>query len=116
MKRFLLTALLAAFVASPALAKDRIRFVQSSWGLLFVPAMVADALGFFEQENVQAEFVTNLGGAEALAAVVGGNAEVYVGAPSTAMRSREKGTDVVVYAPSMTQYASNVVISKKWAE
>ncbi len=117
MRRFLLAALaLVAASTGSAAAADKVRFVQSSWGFLFVPAMVADALGIFEQEGVQAEFTTNLGGAEALAAVIGGNADIYIGAPSTAMRSREKGTDVVVFAPSMTQYASNVVVSKNWAE
>ena len=119
--RKMLLALVAAVAAAAlapaprAAAADKVRFVQSSWGFLFVPAMVAKELGHFGEQGVEAEFTIGLGGAEALAAAVAGNAEIYVGAPSSALRSREKGTDAIVFGASITQYASNVVVSKERA-
>lgn len=102
--------------ARPALAADRVRITQSSWGFLFVPGMVAHELGHFAANNIAAEFTANLGGAEALAAVVAGNAEVYLGALSSSLRARERGTDATIFGASITQYASNVVVTKEWAE
>ncbi len=110
-------AMLAVLSAAPgALAADKVRFVQSSWGFLFVPAMAAKELGHFAEQGIEAEYTTGLGGAESLAAVINGNADIYVGAPSSALRAREKGMDVVVFGASITQYASNVVVSKEWAD
>jgi NitT/TauT family transport system substrate-binding protein len=100
---------------SQASAAERVRFVQSDFGFLFFPAMVAHEIGAFEREGIAAEFIVNLGGAEALAAVVGGNAEVCVGAVSSALRAREKGTDAVVFGTVVARYASNVVLSDAFA-
>lgn len=108
--------LLMVPVAHESAAADKVRFVQSSWGFLFVPAMVAQELGYFAEQGIEAEYTTGLGGAESLAAVINGNADVYVGAPSSALRARQKGTDAVVFGASITQYASNVTIAKEWAE
>lgn len=120
MRRVIRTVVAALIVAltmvSESAAADRVRLVQSSWGFLFVPAMVAKELGYFAEQGIEAEYTTGLGGAESLAAVIAGNAEVYVGAPSSSLRAREKGTDAVVFGASMTQYASNVTIAKEWAE
>ena len=119
MRRWLLTTACVvglAQVPNPAAAADKVRFVQSSWGFLFVPAMVAKEVGHFGEQGIDVEFTTGLGGAEALAATVAGNAEIYVGAPSSSLRAREKGTDAVIFGASITQYASNVVVSKERAD
>lgn len=102
--------------AGSAHAADKVRFVQSTTGLLFVPSMVAKELGMFAAEGIDADILTGFGGAEAMAAVIGGNAEIYVGAPSTSLRAHEKGVDSKIFAAGMTQYASNVVVTKEWAD
>jgi NitT/TauT family transport system substrate-binding protein len=99
-----------------AQAPTRVRFVQSDWGLIFAPAVAALELGYFKDAGIAAEFTVGLGGAEALAAVIGGNAEVNAGAASSALRARQQGTDATVFGASTTRYASNVVISADWAK
>lgn len=116
--RFTHAVLIAALTILPlgAQAADKVRFVQSTTGLLFVPSMVAKEMGMFVAEGINAEIMTGFGGAEAMAAVIGGNADILVGPPSTALRAREKGVDTSIFAAAMTQYASNVVVTKEWAD
>ncbi len=119
-RHILAAAAAAAVLPGPGLqaapADSPVRFVQSDWGFLFVPAGAAHELGYFRDEGIASEFIVNLGGAEALAAVLGGNAEVNVGAASTALRARQRGTDATVFGASIMRYASNIVVSGEWAK
>ncbi|SFU11581.1 ABC transporter substrate-binding protein [Mesorhizobium sp. YR577] len=99
-----------------AQAATKIKIVQSTYGFLFVPAMVAQEMSFFAQNGLDAEFTVNLGGTEALAAALSGDVDIAVEASSSAMRSRERGTEAKIFGCSCTRYASNVVISKALAE
>lgn len=109
-------ALAVGQLPGPAAAKDKLDIVMSSTGFLYLPALAAKELGYFDAEGIDAEITTTGGGAKALAAVVGGDAQIYVGVPSSAFRARAKGTDVIVFGASMTQFGSNFVMSGDWAK
>lgn len=113
------TGLLAATALPlPSFAQSltKVKIVQSTYGFLFVPAMVAQEMGIFAANGLEAEFTVNLGGTEALAAALSGNVDIAVEASSSAMRSRERGTNAKIFGCSCTRYASNVVLSKALAE
>lgn len=79
--------------------------------MLYAPVYVADTMGFFKQQGLESEIVHfKAGGSAALAAVLGGNVDIYVGAASSALRAVDKGTDAVVIASLMTQFSINAVI------
>jgi NitT/TauT family transport system substrate-binding protein len=102
--------------AATSAAKDKMTIVMSSWGVLYWGTLAAEQLGYFEQEGIETEMIRTGGGTKSLAAVVSGDAQVNVGAPASAFRAHAKGSDVIVIAPAISQYADNLVMSKAWAE
>lgn len=109
---------IATTLSAPRLARaktDSIRLVQSNYGFLFVPAMAAAEMGHFKKNGLEAEFIVNLGGSEALAATLSGDADINVGAANSALRSRQRGTDAKIFGTSAARYASNLVISTDMA-
>lgn len=118
MKRFGLgTALVwvAVALAAPAMAADKINAVMSTHGFVYLPALVADTMGYYKGQDLDVQITTTGGESKSLAALVGGGAEMYVGSPSTAFRARAAGPDPLVIGATITQYASNFVISGAWA-
>lgn len=115
---FVALGLLLAVTLGPAaaFAKDKITAVMSTHGFVYLPALVADALGYFEQEDLAVSITLTGGESKSLAALIGGGAEVYVGSPATALRARASGTDPLVVGATTTQFASNLVISGAWAK
>src|SRR3546814_19969781 len=83
---------------------------------LSLPAVTAEGRVYFYEQNFDGMITSTGGGSKALAAVFGGDADIYVGAISSAFRAREKGTDVITFGTSMTQFGSNFVISGDWAK
>lgn len=112
----LAAACLLVATSVPASAKDKVEVVVSSYGYLYLTVLTGAAMGLYEQEGLDLGITRTAGGSKALAAVVSGDAQVFLGPPSSALRAREKGVDVAVYGAGITQYASNIVISKKWAD
>lgn len=106
----------SATLATPAAAKDKVTAVMSTHGFVYLPALVADVMGYYEQENIAPDLVTTGGESKSLAALMGGGADIYMGSPSTAFRARSAGADVLVIGATISQYASNFVISGKWAK
>lgn len=104
--------LAGALTAAPvAKAEEEVVFAMPSIGMLYLPVYVADAMGYFAEEDISADVrVFKAGGAAAMASVISGDTDVYPGTPAAAMRAVQQGTDVTIFAALMTQYASNVVI------
>ena len=77
---FVALGLLLAVTLGPAaaFAKDKITAVMSTHGFVYLPALVADALGYFEQEDLAVSITLTGGESKSLAALIGGGAEVYV--------------------------------------
>ncbi len=103
----------AAGLASPdrAEAADRVNFAMPSVGMLYLPVYVADVMGYFGEQDIDAELqVFRAGGGTAMAAVLGGDMDVYIGSTSAALRAATQTDDAVIAGALMTEYASNVVM------
>jgi NitT/TauT family transport system substrate-binding protein len=85
---------------------------QPSEGFIYLPLYVARKLGYFLDEGLDAEVIVfQKGGAEALAAVLGGQADIYVGNPGIQLRAQEKGQPVKSFAAVQSQFGSDLVVS-----
>jgi NitT/TauT family transport system substrate-binding protein len=94
-------------------AQDKIIFASSSTSMLNVPVYVADVLGYFAEQKIEPEIVVfKNGGATALAAVLGGNADIYIGAPSSALGAANKGADAMIFGAILTEVALDIVVQK----
>jgi NitT/TauT family transport system substrate-binding protein len=93
-----------------------VRFTLTGTSMLYTPVYVADAMGYFEAEKIKPEIHHfKAGGAAALAAVLGGNMEVYIGAASSALRSSTKGADALLIGAMVTRYSIDIIERKKVA-
>jgi NitT/TauT family transport system substrate-binding protein len=101
----------------PGFAQDGLAHVivaQPSEGFPFLPIYVARHRNFFKEEGIDAEVVIfQKGNAEAMSAVLGGQADVFVGLPGLALRAREKGQPIRSFAALQTQFGSEIVISRQ---
>ena len=109
-------SMLGAASLQPAHAADRVSIVMSSFGFLYLPILTAEQLGYFDKEGIDATITATQGGSKALAAVTGGDADIYVGAASSALRARDNGAPVTVFGADMIQYASNIAVRGDWAK
>ncbi len=103
-------------LAAPASANDKVEAIISSYGFQVAPLLVGKELGFFKQEGIDLNITRVGGGAKAMAAVIGGNAQVVLAVPSSAFQANSKGAGVVAFGAVFTQIGSNFVMSKKWAD
>lgn len=110
------TAAVAAAGAVPAFAKDRLNAAMSTTGFAYLPLLVADAMGFYGDQNLDVQFTLTGGDSKSMAALVGGGAQVYAGAVSPILRARASGTEAVAVGAILTQYASNLAMSGEWAK
>ncbi len=111
-----LVAIAMAMAPEKSEAKDRVRFAQTSASLLYLPLYVGEQLGIFEQNGIEVEVhYFKGGGSAALAAVIGGNMEIYLGAASSAVRSAQQ-TDTIIIAPLVTRYTIDLVARRGVAE
>jgi NitT/TauT family transport system substrate-binding protein len=107
---------LALLLPRPAWSADEVTVVMAAATMLNAPPLVAKQLGFFEQEDIDAEIVTTGSGSRAMAAVIGGDAQIYVGPPASVFRVRTKAIDMVVFGAVMTQFGGSFVTSGSWAK
>ncbi|TDP62054.1 ABC transporter substrate-binding protein [Roseateles toxinivorans] len=114
-KLFVLLALVAASV-STAQAKDKVTFAITTYGWSYVPVLTAAQLGFYEQEGLDVEIINTGGGAKAQAALAGGSVDLYGSDAGFAIKARSKGSEVTLVGASMTEYATNIVVSGAWAK
>ncbi|MFP4273566.1 MAG: ABC transporter substrate-binding protein [Paracoccaceae bacterium] len=105
------------FAAGAAMAADRINFAMPSVGMLYLPVYVAEQMGYFADEDIDPNLqVFKAGGGTSMAAVLGGDMDVYIGSTSAALRAASQDTNAVIAGALMTQYASNVVMRGAYAE
>ncbi|MEP9350415.1 ABC transporter substrate-binding protein [Xanthobacter sp. KR7-225] len=113
-------ASLAGALRKPAFAQgsgQKVVIGQPSEGFIYLPLYVARAKGYFTQNGLDAEFIVfQKGGAEAMAAVLGGQSDIYVGNPGIQLRAQEKGQAVTSFAAVETQFGSDLVISGEAAQ
>lgn len=106
----------SAFLAAPASANDTVEAIISSYGFQVAPLLVGKELGYFEKEGIDLNVTRVGGGAKAMAAVIGGDAQVVLAVPSSAFQANAKGAGVVAFGAVFTQIGSNFVMSKEWAD
>jgi len=110
---FVFAAVSASLLVAPAsgaMAQSNKVIIAQTDSLIYMAAHVAKAKGYFAEEGLDAEIQLFRGGVQALAAVISGDAHVYLGPPSTAMKAIVKGQDIKVFGSVMTQIPTNLVI------
>ncbi|MCE6076843.1 ABC transporter substrate-binding protein [Agrobacterium vitis] len=111
--------LASTVLGAPAIAKagtSSILVGQPSSGFIYLPIYVARKLGYFENEGISPEFVVfEKGGSEALAALIAGQSQIYIGNPGLQLRAQEKGQAIKSFAAVQTQFGSDLVISAEAA-
>jgi NitT/TauT family transport system substrate-binding protein len=81
-----------AAVRAQALEKPKVSIAVGGKNLLYyLPLTVAEALGYFKAEGLDAQIVDFAGGSQALRAVVGGSADVVSGAFEHTVNMQSKG-------------------------
>jgi len=111
LRNLVVGALALAVSALPAMSQElkTVRFGTPNLNLPYLPIYVADVMGHFEANGIRAEFETfKQGGATAMAALIGGNIDIFPGSVSSALRAYEEGTGVVIAGALVTQYTSVV--------
>lgn len=104
------TAVIVSTPAAVAQEMKTVRFGTPNLNLPYLPIYVADVMGYFTENGIEAEFETfKTGGATAMAALIGGNIDIFPGSSSAAMRAHDEGTGVVIAGALVTQYTSVLV-------
>ncbi|WP_323149019.1 ABC transporter substrate-binding protein [Pseudomonas oryzihabitans] len=114
-KRLVTAAAFASFLlcgfTAQAAQLTNVKLAFPSEGFLYVPIYVAQKLGYFAEEGLDIEIIVfQKGGSAALTAVLGRDADAYVGLPAVAIRARSKGQNVQAFASVQTQFGSTVVV------
>lgn len=105
-----------AALAGNAWAADKVSVGLSSDGLLFVPAFVADVMGYYEEEDLDVEHLILGGATKVYAALVSGEVEFSISSSVSILRGRAGGTDMTMIGGAMDQHASNIVATREWFE
>ncbi len=83
---------LSALVRAQAIEKPKVTIAVGGKNLLYyLPLTVAESLGYFKDEGLEAQVVDFAGGSQALRAVVGGSADVVSGAFEHTVNMQAKG-------------------------
>lgn len=90
---------------------DKITITQSTAGFLYFPSYVAEKAGYYEDAGLDPEITDLGGGPEAIAAVLGGSAEIALTSFPSVAAAADEGAPVKAFASVMTQYGSNVVMN-----
>lgn len=77
-----------------------------------IASSLPDYLGYWKQEGLEVEVVTNRGSAAAIQLVIGGRADVAWGNPTTAMKAVQQGADVRFYYSSLRGDIFGIAIPK----
>lgn len=101
-----------------AQSKDITKLNVGVGGITFayLPLLVAKAAGFFDEEGLDLTFVNANGGANALAAALGGSVDICGLVMSDIILASSKNQKLQAFAPLMSQYASDAVISTAAAQ
>ncbi len=125
-RRSVLKCSLGAALATGAVIGSRTRAIAQSsekvsiglggYTFAFLPVLAADAAGLFKAEGLDVSLVQTGGGANTMAAMIGGSVDTAGLVMSDLILAASKRQKIAAFAPLMTQYASDAVISKGAAE
>jgi len=97
---------------APADAQSKVSIGIGGYTFAFLPVLTADAAGLFKNEGLDVTLVQTGGGANTMAAMIGGSVDAAGLVMSDIILAASKGQRVTAFAPLMTQYASDAVVSK----
>ncbi len=102
----------------PALAAPVRKLTIGVGGFTFayLPLFVAKAAGYLSEEGLEVELVQTGSGTTAMAAMLGGSFDVCGLVLSDVILAATKGQRISVFAPLMTQYASDAIVGKVAAD
>lgn len=96
-------------------AQEKVRVTHSTDSFAFLPLFVAVAMDYFKETGLEVEVIRTGSGSKSLAAVIGGDIDVYMGSTASVLQARKQGADVVVFGALVNQFSSSIVVSKEWA-
>ncbi len=82
----------------------------------YLPLLVATAAGFMKDAGLDVSLIDTGSGTNSMAAILGGSVDVAGLVMSDVILAVAKGQKINAFAPLMSQYASDAVISRKTAE
>jgi len=82
----------------------------------YLPLLAATAAGFMKDEGLDVSLIDTGSGTNSMAAILGGSVDVAGLVMSDVILAVAKGQKINAFAPLMSQYASDAVISRKTAE
>jgi NitT/TauT family transport system substrate-binding protein len=102
--------------ATTSWCQDQVNVAMASGGYLYISVMTADALGYFKAENIDANIYDAGSGTKSMSQLAAGQAQFGLTAPPSGFLARQRGIDIQTVGAAITQYASNIVASKKVSE
>lgn len=94
-------------------AQDKkVHIVQSTSGLAYIVAFVAQGMGYFKDAGLETD-LTYTG--NALAAILNGDAQVSIGSTVSSLNANARGVGVVLFAALSNQYGNDIIITKDYA-
>lgn len=106
-------AITIGLAGTASAANYKVRYAYGSVSFAYLPMYLAEDVGLLKDEGVDFEVVQVAGSGPASAATLAGSLNFFVGVPFTAARAIVKGQKLATFALIMTEYGSNVVVSKE---
>jgi NitT/TauT family transport system substrate-binding protein len=111
---------LASRLGAPAFAQSGggkpITIAIGGYTFAYLPLLVANAAGLMKEEGLEVSLIDTGGGTNSMAAILGGSVDIAGLVMSDVILAVAKGQKINAFAPLMSQYASDAVISIKAAE
>lgn len=107
-----LSCLLLSASATPGAAADRLSVVTSSTGLLYATVYIAQELGFFAREGLDVRVYDGTGGSNAVAALVGGSADIGSIGIRNITQAVVNGQELKVIATGSRGFPNNMVVRR----
>ncbi|HTE63387.1 MAG TPA: ABC transporter substrate-binding protein [Solirubrobacteraceae bacterium] len=93
-----------------------VKLALGSRGLVFAPVVIADAAGIFEKHGLDVELVVTGSGAVTFPALLNGDTPFGAIVFSDSLKAAAEGQLVTNVSTIMSQYATDVVVTKEFAE
>jgi len=102
--------------AQPSRAPVKVTVGMGGFSFAFLSVLTADAAKLFQEEGLEVTLINTGGGANTIAALLGGSVDMGGVVFSDTILAATKRQRVQAVAPLMTEYSSDAVISRKAAE
>ncbi|MBF7688162.1 ABC transporter substrate-binding protein [Acinetobacter rathckeae] len=102
----------SVMLSTSSIAAEKATVYQAFQSILYLPLYVGMNEGIFDKEGLEVKKVTASGGAQAVAAVVGGSADFSLGDPMTAVLANLKGGSTKAVAMVVSGVPAWVIVPK----